>query len=531
MPTRGSKSRRLTIYLLKEGREVVDQILTEHTRLIHREVRGIGNLYVRPSRAHPPAWADLFAGSVDFSTLSVDQANSAAILLVGAGGRMFALTFGHGKGFLEPGSWEERFGLLATLNSLDPKRLRSIEKRSFDAIARHSREQAARDVSADEFGLNVEQDMLRAATGKPTDATLGTRLTGMDALSITVKVELRDIPAMLERYLTQSRSEEYKQHYPWVDHIREVEDPELKEELDTALVESIQAGDDRVWMAVPEMIDWTDVAGFRYTPSQRNPLRDDIHVVDFLASLRGPERLTAQGLKQRKVYCFSESAEMITHQWPVYRCLYFEAERDGTTYLLTDGKWYAINRDFVAQINAEVMSVTASSANLPDYDDASEKEYNERVAGADTARFVLLDGKPIRHGGGQSSIEFCDLLTLGRDIIHVKRYGGSSVLSHLFAQGLVSGEAFHTDSGFRAKLNEVLPATHRLADPAQQPRASDYKVVFGVVSRDERPLRLPFFSKVNLRFAARRLQGFGYGVDRIKNVSAAARADEDRREE
>lgn len=528
MPARAPKSRRLTIYLLKESYGSVDEALSDRQRLTHRRVRGIGDLYVRPSRAHPPAWADFFAGSVDFSTLRVDQANSAAVLLVEAGGRMFALTFGYGRGFLEPGSWEERFGLRVTLNCLDPRRLRSIDKRSFDAIARHSREQAARDVSADEFGLNVEQDMLRAATGKPADPTLGTRLTGMDALSVTAKVELRNLPALLERYLAQSRSEAYRQQYPWVDHVREVEDSRAREELDAALIEGIRTGSDRVWMAVPEMIDWTDVAGFRYTPSERNPLRDDIAVPDFLASFREPESLTIQGLKQRKIYCFSESMGQISHQWPVYRSLYFEVERGGTTSLLTDGKWYAIDRDFVAQVDGEYTRITRSTENLPDYSDGSEKEYNQRVAASDRTRFALLDGRLIRHGGGGSSIEFCDLFTAGGSMIHVKRYAGSSVLSHLFAQGLVSTEAFHVDAGFRAKLNEQLPATHRLADPARTPNAADYRVVFGVVSRDERPLRLPFFSKVNLRFAARRLQGFGYRVhlDAIRNLADVAPAGE-----
>src|SRR2546425_6910223 len=35
---------------------------------------------------------------------------------------------------------------------------------------------------------------------------------------------------------------------------------------------------------------------------------------------------------------------------------------------------------------------------------------------------------------GYSRVEFCDLYTDSQDIIHIKRYGGSSVLSHLFAR-------------------------------------------------------------------------------------------------
>ena len=52
-----------------------------------------------------------------------------------------------------------------------------------------------------------------------------------------------------------------------------------------------------------------------------------------------------------------------------------------------------------------------------------------------------MDCKKIHNGGGHSQLEFCDLFSSGRDLIHVKRYGRSSApLSHLFAQGLDDAE-------------------------------------------------------------------------------------------
>ena len=124
-----------------------------------------------------------------------------------------------------------------------------------------------------------------------------------------------------------------------------------------------------------------------------------------------------------------------------------------------------------------------------------------------------MDKKNIMYGGGQNRIEFCDLYAQGGDMIHVKRYGGSSVLSHLFAQGTMSGELFRTQSDFRGLVNARLPDSHKIPDHTASPDRDEYRVVFAIVS-DQRTgeLTIPFFSRLNLRSAATRLVAYGYRV-------------------
>ena len=113
-------------------------------------------------------------------------------------------------------------------------------------------------------------------------------------------------------------------------------------------------------------------------------------------------------------------------------------------------------------------------------------------------------------------------------MIHVKRYGGSSPLSHLFAQGVNSSELFQADRQFRTKVNERLQPSHRLADPDARPEARDYCVVFAIVSQSAGPLQIPFFSRLSLRHAIRRLDGYGYRVALTKiEVSEEKRVLED----
>ena len=113
-----------------------------------------------------------------------------------------------------------------------------------------------------------------------------------------------------------------------------------------------------------------------------------------------------------------------------------------------------------------------------------------------------------------SRIEFCDIYTNTNEMIFVKRYGDSSVLSHLFAQGVVSAETFRREKGFREIVNQHLPATHALGGLVDEMNAQEFTVTFAVISESARPLHesLPFFSKVNLRNAVKLLESNGYKV-------------------
>jgi uncharacterized protein (TIGR04141 family) len=161
----------------------------------------VGDLYVKTSVDRAPAWLSLFEDAVRLDRNSIYNASSAAIFLITVGNRNFAMTFGYGKSLLHPGCWEEDFGLKVTLNSVDPQKIRSIDRVKFDAISQHSQIQASTDAGIADFGLDVEQDLLRAVTGKPRRGDLGSRLTGKDALKCDVRITLEDVPRLLAAYL------------------------------------------------------------------------------------------------------------------------------------------------------------------------------------------------------------------------------------------------------------------------------------------------------------------------------------------
>lgn len=151
---------------------------------------------------------------------------------------------------------------------------------------------------------------------------------------------------------------------------------------------------------------------------------------------------------------------------------------------------------------------------MPTYFHENENKYNQEAA--KLKGYCCMDCNCISHGGSYSKIEVCDMLTNKKQFIHIKRYGGSSVLSHLFSQGLVSGELFLGDVKFREKLYKILPDDFRYFDPKLKPDAKEYEIVYGIISSDSNELELPFFSKVSLRAAKNRLETFGYNVSLVK---------------
>lgn len=474
------------------------------------------NLYVQRSTERSPDWIELFAGYVDPSVFGKNR-STGAVLLVKRNAGYFALTFGTGRFLIDDYKFEERFGLKVTLNCIDENTVRSIEKHSLDALLRHTHEQASRDANTREFGFDVEQDLLRAVTGKPTDQTsFGQRMSGAESLHVTLPLRLPELPELLDSLHEKFIDTGYQTKFPWIDQIAEVRNPNLEEELDELLVQGLATGDlGRVWMAVPQIISWTEVRGFHFPTRRRTPEYQDVHLDHFLNAPGYTRQENAEAIKQRRIIGVDYDGRP-KYQWNAFKCLYAELEYQDHSYLLSGGKWYEVASDFVQETNQAFDRISDCEIAFPLFHDRSESVYLSRICATRTTRFALMDQKNIPIGRGQSPVEFCDLFTSEGDIIHVKRYGQSSVLSHLFAQGLVSGELFRGDRKFREEVNQRLPRTHALKCVDKGPAPDHFRVVYAVISDRNGPLRIPFFSRLNLKNAAKRLELYGFRVAKAK---------------
>ena len=233
------KYHNLSILLLKDDFDNFNQVIKDDSRTKQFDIENgsehIGTLYVRSSVPKPPKWSSFFEEIIEIEDIGINT-TVGAVLFIETEGKIFAVTFGSGRYLLKPDSWVERFGLKVALNSIGREKIRTIDKTIFDAISRHSKEQASKETDARHFGLDVEQDLLRAVTGLPKNPAIGKRIYGMDSLSVSTDIKIERLEDLLKRIYAKYMDDSYKRDFPWVDHICEVKDNSVVSELDTLLV-------------------------------------------------------------------------------------------------------------------------------------------------------------------------------------------------------------------------------------------------------------------------------------------------------
>jgi len=516
------RSHSLSIFLLKGGyehpHEAIKVDACDSPIDIPISGYGSGQLFVRRTGSTAPRWAQLFNEFLDPTAVAVPGVSAALWLSIND--KKFVLTFGQGGRFLlKEDVHEERFGLLTTLNSVSSETLRCVDVQSLDAIQSHSRIQAGQASSPDQFGLDVEQDMLKAVVGEPKNPTYGTRMTGSDSLSVSVSLKLSDLPALLIEYAKQFQQDISGKDYDWVNNIALTKSASQISLLETALNNKLTSKSlTNIWLAIPEILDWDQVSGFRFSHSAKK-VYPDITLDNFLKTLPEDTPLDIALLKDRRVWCVDSDFKRTYKEWSVYRCLYAEVDTPDGKFILNDGSWFKVNADFVQRTNTEFKKIPLSNLTLLEYADDSEGVYNARVAASLPQQFALLDDtQKIMHGGGHGQVEVCDLFSINGEFVHVKLYGKSSVFSHLFAQGFVSGQLFQIDPEFRKKVKAKLSKPFSdLVPTDQKPAQNQFTIVYAVISKEAGTgLMLPFFSRVNANNTSRILQGYGFKVQLLK---------------
>lgn len=510
---------KLSILLIKKN-TTTDMVIKQQDGIHYEQIAGCG-FYYKHSFTSTPKWVEKFFNNQLACSECLKTTSSAGVLLVERSyeneRRTFAVCFGYGRSLLVPASIEERFGLITTLNTVNPQELRSLDISRLDTNALKNRIQSSKLAAVADFEFDVEKSLLRQATGLSNDEGMGKSVSGADSFSISVEADIQTIGEVLDRCYTKYKSVEYRGAFSWIDHIMPLKKGVLIETLDALLLERIQDDNDQsTWLAVPDIIDWEDISTLKF--EEEGESHEDILMETFRQEVLPVRDLTISFLKHKYVSAYNANGEL-RYRWPYYKCFYSEIEHDNKLYMLNAGSWYQVENDYKTQIEAIYNNAPISNLALIDYNHDDEGAYNEALANS-SQTFFLMDKKLIPSGVAGNGIEFCDVYDQSGKMIHVKKYGGSQVIGHLFNQGLVSARMLF-DQAFRTEVNNRLPDGWDVPMDGFTPR--HYEVVYGIISkkRDERP-HIPFFSKVVFHDIYHTLTGFGYGVSlkAIYNVKA-----------
>lgn len=529
MPAR-VKKQRLNIFLLKPGTDDYLTVLKAPDRLrrvdLHPDLTFPGAIYIRRSHSTRPRWLPFVEAGSAQPLEDVFNASSSALVMVEVRNRLFAVSFGHARHWLQDDVIVRRFGLITTLNAVDPEKIKSVDAQNFDALTVSTTTQTSRIASLDTFGLDLARDVMRAVTGIPRDATFADRLTGRDALVLNVRLQFKDLSRKLTEAFDIYEMDTYKYNFPWIDNFKKVNDPELIADLDQRLMRAISASEvETIYLAPPRSLDFDDLEGYRYSPfeNEQADLHIDLDIGDFLTWIDDPSELTVDELrKSLRIHVYMTGLDTPWDTFPVYDAIVFETLEANRLFILSYGEWFEVERSYVQRVERELANILDDQElELPDaYTHEKEKDYNIRASEMSNGVLALLDRRHIMYGGGLSRMELCDLLATDKKFVHVKKKTESASLSHLFSQGLNSAQAFLFDQAFRNKAREICPESHKHLLPEVPITASQYTVVYCIIMRSSRELKesLPFLSKQSLVNAAKDLTALQYRVF-IRKVS------------
>lgn len=470
-----------------------------------------------------PKWARFLELS-DEEKKKVFNHSAFALVFVQASRRWFAVSFGMGHVKLDPAAFEQDFGLRVVLNAVDPKKLKSADVRTPDENTLSRRTQSSRCSDQTAFAIDIERDLVRGLAGTPKDEGFGSYVAGTDGLTLNRKLEITQlVQTCVDAYAIYQKTD-YKADFGWIDQIRHIRDQAMIDKLDVKLVEALskavdEGETDGIHLAFPVIYDPEKSSLIRYKGFRSWQLYADLDLPGYLDALkeRGKVGYSEDDLRNHAVHEVDDDGHDCGGKWKLLECIVFETELDGSTYVLSGGRWYQIDRNLAKEVK-EFFDAT-SKVDMPAAEaDETEETYNKRVAGLD-ADMICLDRRLIKPTGATSKIEACDFLGRERRLIHVKDKTSSSRLSHLFSQGTVSARVLATDPPSRDSVrSEVITVQAETGQTAYEniiPKSEDdfirgdFTVVYGVIVASEKP-KLPFFSLVSFRQAARDLHALGY---------------------
>lgn len=486
-----------------------------------------------------PKWA----GFLELSKTELEKVynNSAlGLVFVSAENRWFCISFGLGHVKLNPDALEQDFGLRVVLNSVDPKQLKSADVRTPDENTLARRTQASRGSDQTAFSIDVERDLVRGLAGKPRDPAFGSYVSGADGLTISRKITINQIGEVCSDSYSMYKSEEYKKNFSWIDQIRHVRDLALIDALELKLVEAIKTAiedgeSDSIHLAYPVIYDPDKSNLVRFKGFRSYDLYSDLDFSSYLNALseRDKDTYTSEDLSSHSVHEVNDEGHDCGGKWKVHECIVFETEMDGSVFVISGGRWYVVETSLAQEVK-DFFNAT-EMFDLPDGEvDENEETYNKRVAALD-ADMICLDRQLIKPTGSSTMIEACDFLSRSSQLIHIKDKTSSSRLSHLFNQGTVSARVLAIDGLSRDSVIAHVEAVQALTGqkgyegiiPGSKDQIvrSDFTVLYGVIVASANP-KLPFFSLISFRQAARELFGLGFkvGFSWINKPKAVAKA-------
>ncbi|CQR47379.1 hypothetical protein BN1058_01690 [Paraliobacillus sp. PM-2] len=505
------KVQKISLYLHKDSVSDYEDCIKDSslnsvdTYVVKKEIGLEGKIYVHHPTVNTPDWKEVIEKLTNEEIDIKENASNKAIMILKYNNRFFSIVYGYGKSMLNYSTIVRNFGLIVAANLIDSKKIRSLNSMTIEDTIVDTQKQSTEYANQELFQVNKSREILKTLSGSSSNESIARFIVGTDSLTITRKMDIEKIKSDITFYFKTYNEDHYKRNgFDWLDNIQREKDSQIIEELDKKLIDGIKTLNPKLSIAPNKIIDWENIFGFYFTGTGKSKdklVSIDINYTDYFQYINQRTEINIiSKLKRDGLFSINNTNEEFKVS-NIYEAIIFETSLNNSLYLLCYGDWYEINKNFYSQIKERIKNVYKSNLQFPSCKfKEHEGTYNERVAQSNPS-YVLMDQKNYQPKAyGLSKIEPCDIFTKDKQLIHIKKGGSSSKLSHLFSQALVSSRILAIENEFRAHVNRIAQEK-LLVDPlSEKDNNSDFEIIFAIIHKKEEEMEnvLPFFSMVNL---------------------------------
>ena len=468
--------------------------------------------------------------------ISYGNLHPAGLIMIAVDGVTYALGYGAGHRLVADELKDQRFGLRFAVRRVNPREIQDLVRRRPGARGRTDSTVIPGGSPVWALGVMEYAEIVRRLGGPVTGLNVAfsaqdsrpVRAEGSVGLRMHFGVKPEDLVADIREIARVCAEENPHPALEFVEHIQPVADQRTTGELEAHL-DALLGGADPDGEFVPvvptcALAEFADARAFVIAiGSVASSPVSYLEAEDFLRRTRlqhAGRRIAA--LRQGRVTMYADERcqdrldSVSAAKW-VEASVSLGARR----FFLLDGEWYEIGAAYVRAMRTEIAGLfgNAPTLDLPPWRlglDHKERDYNLSVPVL-RAGYICLDRDDVRNPlGTTSSLEICDLLGPDDELVHVKHASGSTPLSHLFAQGLVSAQSLLMSADVRKEFAAKVTAAGRGRTVAED--FTPKKVVYAILLKDGQeltPETLFPFSQVTLAHAARILRSHQIDVEVI----------------
>ncbi|GBE23069.1 hypothetical protein BMS3Bbin01_02450 [bacterium BMS3Bbin01] len=499
-----------------QGWEQVES-LTEAQQLSNR----LAAVYRTTSR-EPSDWQSMVAmweegvdpAANDFAIEERQDRGAVFFFNVGNPPQWIAWSFGRAWRYLLRSKLNPRFGVIAALNDLtaaeDEAVFRKLQVRRQSGVPQVVGRATFGDAPIGAFELDAVWDAIKSIGGRTPDGNMvyGS-LSLVESHPITGPNELEPLSVLS---LDKFRGTRYRDRFGFLDQYIPVSDESNIAELDSHVARLLLADPSTVAFAHPSAVasfgsrDMAVTVAFPGEPRSAGRTAVGSAVIASHSRLRNHDD---QINLDSTLRFYSE--EGLETRADLRECLASQFVIDDVTYVLADGVYFEVDRNFVASLDNFLGPHVVELVSAPVYRSRGETDWLDSAA--TTGQFLKLHPTTFSPTGQIGNVELADLVAADGRLLHVKVGADTAAAAEVSRQAMSAAEALLMYPDTRKWLEQsqlTRPFAGLQSTLESFPRPAIGIVLLGRAS--DNMSRVSLFAKLALERAVRHLEGRNFAV-------------------